>query len=72
MASKIPFGVRATDVVHRLTVFGLFGFCVVGLGGISFNLWANSDYARMNKDKLTFDKSQYEEARKLKAESESK
>lgn len=64
MSSRIPFSVRATDVVHRLSVLGLVGICVGGTGAIFYNVWANSDYAKMNQGKLTFDKSQYEEARK--------
>lgn len=63
LASKLPFSVRATDLLHRATVLGLFGICVVGLGSISFNIYANSDFAKMNKNKLTFSKSEYENAR---------
>ncbi|ODV81407.1 uncharacterized protein CANTADRAFT_107199 [Suhomyces tanzawaensis NRRL Y-17324] len=63
MADKLPFSVRATDVVHRVTVLGLVGICVVGIGSITFNIWANSDYG-LNKNKLTFQKADYEEARK--------
>jgi hypothetical protein len=63
MSSKLPFHVRATDVVHRVTVLGLVGICVVGVGSISFNLWANSDYSPFNKKKLTFQKDQYDELR---------
>lgn len=72
MAYKIPRRVFVTDVIHRVFVLGLFTFCVVGVGGIGFNIWANSDYARMNKNKLTFDKKQYEESRKQDEKEESK
>lgn len=64
MASpKVPLGVRITDMVHRGTVLGLVGICVVGIGSITFNIYANSDYARMNKNKLSFLKEQYDQAR---------
>lgn len=62
--NKLPFAARATDAVHRVAVLSIVGFCVVGLGSCAFNIWANSDYAPWNKDKLKFDKVQYEEARK--------
>lgn len=62
-SSKTPFSVRATDMIHRGTVLGLVGICVIGLGSISFNLYANSDFAKMNKNKLSFLKEQYEQAR---------
>ncbi|MCH0629072.1 hypothetical protein JNB11_03750 [Kocuria palustris] len=64
MQNKLPFHVRATDVVHRLAVVGIVGFCLVGIGGISFNIFANSDYAPWNKKKLKFEPAQYEDARK--------
>ncbi|KAG2735731.1 hypothetical protein G9P44_001945 [Scheffersomyces stipitis] len=63
MSDKLPFSVRATDVVHRMTVLGLVGICVVGGGGILFNVWANSDYAPWNKKKLAFHKEQYHDVR---------
>lgn len=62
-SSKAPLGVRITDMVHRGTVLGLVGICVVGIGSIAFNIYANSDYARMNKNKLAFLKEQYDQAR---------
>lgn len=55
MSQKLPLGVRITDIIHRSTVLGLVGICVVGLGSVSFNLYANSDFARMNSQKLKFD-----------------
>ncbi|WLF77965.1 hypothetical protein PVL30_001688 [Lodderomyces elongisporus] len=61
--NQLPFHVRATDVVHRLFVLGLVGFCVVGTGGAIFNVWANSDYAPWNKEKLKFEQEQYHQAR---------
>ncbi|CAH2355935.1 cytochrome c oxidase assembly protein Cox14p [[Candida] railenensis] len=54
--SKIPFSVRATDVVHRLTVLGLLGFSLAVSGSVGYNVYMNSDYAQMNKNKLKFDK----------------
>ena len=33
--NQLPFHVRATDAVHRLTVLGLVGICVVGGGSIA-------------------------------------
>ncbi|RCK60703.1 hypothetical protein Cantr_08218 [Candida viswanathii] len=59
--NQLPFHVRATDVVHRLTVLGLVGICVVGTGSIAFNIWANSDYAPWNKKKLKFEQEQIRE-----------
>ncbi|CAN3354749.1 cytochrome c oxidase assembly protein Cox14p [Diutina catenulata] len=67
MQNRLPFHVRATDVVHRLTVVGIVGFCIVGIGSISFNIFANSDYAPWNKKKLSFDKSQYDDPRAAEA-----
>ena len=67
-SSKTPLGVRLTDMVHRGTVLGLVGICVVGIGSITFNIYANSDYARMNKNKLAFLKEQYDQARIASAE----
>lgn len=51
----LPFKVRATDIIHRSTVLGLVGICVAGLGAISYNLYSNSDYAKMNQSKLKFE-----------------
>lgn len=62
--AKLPLSVRITDVIHRTTVLSLVGICVVGIGSISFNIYANSDFGKMNKDKLKFDVKQYEDARK--------
>lgn len=62
--SRLPFYVRATDVVHRATVLTLLGITVAGLGSIGFNVYANSDYAKMNRQKLTFSEEQYDDARK--------
>lgn len=50
------------DMIHRSTVLGLVGISILGLGGIGFNLYSNSDYSRMNKNKLTFQKEQYDES----------
>ncbi|CAK9438478.1 uncharacterized protein LODBEIA_P27020 [Lodderomyces beijingensis] len=61
--NQLPRHVRVTDAVHRLAVLGLVGFCVVGTGSIVFNVWANSDYAPWNKEKLKFEQEQYHEAR---------
>lgn len=55
MSQQLPFKVRATDVIHRTTVLGLVGICVVGLGSVGFNLFMNSDFAKMNKEKLKFE-----------------
>ncbi|CUM67417.1 uncharacterized protein PRCAT00005111001 [Priceomyces carsonii] len=63
MASKLPWSVRATDAVHRITVLGLVGICAVGIWGIGFNVWANSDFSKMNKKKLTFEEKQYTDMR---------
>lgn len=63
--NQLPFHVRATDVVHRLTVLGLAGFCIVGGGSIVFNIWANSDYAPWNKKKLKFEEEQYHQSREV-------
>lgn len=60
--NQLPFHVRATDVVHRLTVLGLAGFCIIGGGSIVFNIWANSDFAPWNK-KLKFEEEQYHQTR---------
>lgn len=65
--AKTPFSVRATDIVHRATVLGLIGICVVGTGSIAFNVWANSEYSPMNKKKASFLTDQYDEAREKKA-----
>ncbi|EGV61810.1 hypothetical protein PSN45_000497 [Yamadazyma tenuis] len=61
MSQQLPFRVRATDIIHRSTVLGLVGICVVGLGSISFNIYMNSDYAKMNRNKLKFDPEQTKE-----------
>lgn len=63
-SSKIPLSVRITDAVHRTTVLGLVGICIVGIGSITYNVYRNSDFAKMNENKLTFNKEQYHEARK--------
>jgi hypothetical protein len=68
MSGRLPWSVRATDVVHRLTVYGLVGICFAGLGSIGYNLWSNSDYSKANKQKLTFEKAQYTEQRNNKEE----
>ncbi|KAK6460912.1 hypothetical protein DFJ63DRAFT_211316 [Scheffersomyces coipomensis] len=62
-SGKLPLGVRVTDVIHRVTVLGLVGIVVVGMGSITFNVWSNSDYAPWNKEKLKFVKEEYHEAR---------
>ena len=51
------------DMVHRSAVLGLVGISILGLGGIGINLYSNSDYSKMNRNKLTFQREQYEEAR---------
>ncbi|RLV96283.1 Chromatin structure-remodeling complex subunit RSC9 [Spathaspora sp. JA1] len=61
--NQLPFHVRATDAIHRVTVLGIVTFCVVGTGSILFNIYANSDYAPWNKNKLKFEKEEYHEAR---------
>lgn len=61
--SKLPLSVRITDVIHRAAVLGLVGVSVVGTGSIFFNIWANSDWAKMNKDKLKFHREEYDQAR---------
>lgn len=68
--AKLPLSVRITDVVHRATVLGLVGICVVGTGSILFNVWANSDYAKMNKNKLKFHREEYDQARGRQTEEE--
>ena len=62
-SSRIPFSVRLTDMIHRGTVLGLVGICVAGLGSVTFNIYANSDFAKMNKNKLAFLKEQYDQTR---------
>lgn len=62
-SGQLPLHVRLTDAVHRLTVLGLVGICVVGGGGIIFNIYANSDYAPWNKNKLKFNEEEYHETR---------
>lgn len=68
--SKLPLSVRITDVIHRTTVLGLFGIAVIGTGSIFFNIWANSDFAKMNKDKLKFHREEYDKARAAQASEE--
>lgn len=63
MSPKVPLGVRFMDMVHRSAVLGLVGISILGLGGIGINLYSNSDYSKMNRNKLTFQREQYEEAR---------
>ena len=70
--SKLPLSVRITDVIHRATVLGLVGVAGVGTGSIFFNIWANSDWTKMNKDKLKFHREEYEQARAAQAETEEK
>ncbi|KAK6198736.1 uncharacterized protein RJT21DRAFT_122355 [Scheffersomyces amazonensis] len=72
MSDKLPFSVRATDVIHRVSVLGLVGICVVGIGSITFNVYANSDFAPWNKDKLKFNKEEYHKARTEGAEAGNK
>lgn len=55
MSSQLPLRVRVTDIIHRTTVLGLVGICVVGTGSMIFNVYMNSDYAKMNKNKLKFE-----------------
>lgn len=64
--AKLPLAVRATDTVHRLFVLGLMGITLAGTGGILFNVYANSNYSHLNKDKATFDRQQYDELREKK------
>lgn len=61
--SRLPFSVRATDAVHRIFVLGLFGITAVGTGSILFNVYANSDFSGMNKNKLKFDRQEFDEKR---------
>ncbi|PVH23790.1 hypothetical protein CXQ85_004083 [Candidozyma haemuli] len=61
--SKLPLSVRATDAVHRVFVLGLFGITAVGTGSILFNIYANSDFGGMNKNKLKFNKEEFDEKR---------
>lgn len=61
--SKIPFSVRATDIVHRLTVLSLVGFSAAVTGSVGYNVYMNSDYAAHNKNKLKFNKQEAEEQR---------
>lgn len=63
MSEKLPLHVRTADVVHRLTVYALVGISVAGLVSIGYNLYGNSDFAKKNKQKLTFDKFEYDEQR---------
>lgn len=60
--AKLPLSVRLTDLVHRTAVLTLFGISVVGTGSIFFNIWANSDFAKMNKNKLRYNKEEPEQA----------
>ncbi|CAK7891870.1 hypothetical protein CAAN1_19S00452 [[Candida] anglica] len=61
--AQTPISVRATDVVHRLTVLGLLGFSAVVAGSVCYNVYMNSDYATMNRNKLKFNKSEADEHR---------
>lgn len=60
---KLPLSVTIADILHRTTVYGIIGFCLVGTGSIAFNVYMNSDFAKMNREKLKFDKAEYEKAR---------
>lgn len=53
-SNRLPFSVRATDVVHRSFVLGLVGVSLLGLASITANIWKNSDYSSYNKNKSTF------------------
>lgn len=61
--SKLPLSVRVTDTVHRVFVMGLFGITAVGTGSILFNIYANSDFGGMNKNKLKFNREEFDELR---------
>ncbi|QWU88292.1 hypothetical protein CA3LBN_002557 [Candidozyma haemuli] len=61
--SKLPLSVRVTDTVHRVFVMGLFGITAVGTGSILFNIYANSDFGGMNKNKLKFNREEFDESR---------
>lgn len=61
--AKLPLSVRLTDFVHRSAVLTLFGISVIGTGSIFFNIYANSDFAKMNQNKLRFKKEDYDAAR---------
>ncbi|KAK8438981.1 hypothetical protein CJI97_004882 [Candidozyma auris] len=66
--SKLPLSVRVTDAVHRVFVLGLFGITAVGTGSILFNIYANSDFGGMNKNKLKFSREEFDEKRANEAE----
>lgn len=57
MSTQLPLKVRVTDIIHRTTVLGLVGICVVGTGSMLFNVYMNSDFAKMNQNKLKFEPS---------------
>mgnify|MGYP004709993089 FL=1 len=59
--NRLPASVRATDVIHRLSVLGLLGFSAFVTYGIGYNIYMNSDTA--NEGKLRFNKSEVEETR---------
>lgn len=61
--AKLPLSVTIADIIHRTTVYGIIGFCLVGTGSIAFNIYMNSDFAKMNRDKLKFDRAEYDRAR---------
>lgn len=60
---KLPLSVTIADVLHRATIYGIVTFCIVGTGSAVFNVYMNSDFAKMNKGKLRFDKAEYDKAR---------
>ncbi|KAG7196175.1 uncharacterized protein KQ657_000187 [Scheffersomyces spartinae] len=45
------------------TVLSLFGIFVGTIGAIGYNMYVNSDFAKMNDNKLTFLKSDYDKLR---------
>lgn len=57
---RLPLRVRVTDIIHRSAVLGLVGLSVVGIGSVAFNVYANSDFAKMNSQKLKFEKPEEE------------
>ncbi|KAL7664692.1 hypothetical protein ABC855_g1947 [[Candida] zeylanoides] len=67
--SKIPLHVRATDIFHRLTVLSLVGFSAAVIASAGYNVYMNSDYAAMNRDKLRFNKKEAEELERAHRES---
>ena len=60
--TKLPFSVTLADAIHRTTIYGILGFCLVGTGSIAFNVYMNSDFARINRNKLKFDQAEYDRA----------